>query len=350
MIVSGFIIEMDKGNYLIELENGLYSLGENQGYVEACVEYARNLLDHNMPVIFDINHLSLLIGINRHVLYSYIFGEGDRVYSIITIPKKRGGKRQLSIPCYSLNYIQRWILDNVLSNTQVSDSCMGFTISRSIVTNAKVHLGADVIINVDIKDFFPSINIGQIYQLFRYYGYTKEIAFSFARLCTYDGVLPQGAPTSPCISNLVCLKLDKRLSSFANTYNASYTRYADDLSFSGKGKLEKMLPIIEKIINEEGFKLNHEKTRVLRKGARQEITGIVINDGKLHVSREYKRKLMQEIYYCQKYGYENHQQHVGDDHRFFRDHLYGKAYFIKMIEHDLGKKLIEELDKINWEV
>ena len=95
MIVSGFIIEMDKGNYLIELENGLYSLGENQGYVEACVEYARNLLDHNMPVIFDINHLSLLIGINRHVLYSYIFGEGDRVYSIKTIPKKRGGKRQL---------------------------------------------------------------------------------------------------------------------------------------------------------------------------------------------------------------------------------------------------------------
>jgi len=324
--------------------------GETEENVRICCQYAANLIDHNLPVVFDVKHLSLLLGMSEDKLVGYIWGDESKLYSIREIPKKNGSKRKLTIPCITLKYIQRWILDNILCGMHVSENSTGFTFGRSILTNARMHLGAEVVINLDIRDFFPSVSVQQVYRLFRYYGYTREISYVFAKLCTYQQQLPQGSPTSPCLSNLACLKLDKRLSALAHSYNAVYSRYADDITFSGRGRLEKLLPIVNQILNEEGFYQNDGKLRILRKGQRQEITGLTINEQRVCVPKAYKRKLKQEIYFCQKYGYEEHQKYIGDYHRYYKEHLYGKAYFVYMIEPEVGKKLLLELEKINWEV
>ena len=341
---------MDQYKYLEELKQGLLSKHKSDNEVQACMDYAQNLLSHNMPVIFDANHLALLLGMESKVLHAYIWGKENQLYHRVEMPKKQGGTRSLNVPCFTLKIIQRWILDNVLYRMHVSDQAMGFCVGKSIVTNAQSHVGSTVILNMDIKDFFPSITQSNVYSLFRYYGYTKEISFLLAKLCCCNGQLPQGSPASPVISNIMCLKLDKRLSSLARSIHAVYTRYADDITFSGQGNLEKYIGVISQILADEGFTANTKKTRVLRKHQKQEITGLTINENRVCVPKDYKRKLMQEIYYCQKYGYEDHQRHIGDQHRFYKEHLYGKAYYIYMVEPDLGKKLLAELGKINWEV
>ena len=175
------------------------------------------------------------------------------------------------------------------------------------------------------------------------------MSYLFTRLCTYKDALPQGSPTSPYLSNLVCFKLDIRLSMLAQKYCAKYTRYADDMTFSGLKSIHKLIPIVIEILSDEGFEINSKKTRFTDKTQRQEITGLNINSGEVNVPRSYIRKFEQEIYYCIKYGAQNHQKHIGDHHRFYRDHMYGKAYYIHMIEPLLGKKLVNKLDKVNWE-
>ncbi|MBQ8617346.1 MAG: RNA-directed DNA polymerase [Clostridia bacterium] len=341
---------MNKEEYLQELKNGLAYQGYDSRYIQACFEYAQNLLIHGLPVVFDVHHLSLLLGMTTKQLNAYIFGSGKRLYSTKHISKKDGGVRVLSIPCETLKYIQRWILDNILKRMYISECCKGFVDDCSILDNASCHLGAEVILNMDIKDFFPSISLLQVYRVFRYYGYTQELSYVMAKLCTYRDQLPQGSPASPYLSNIIALKIDKRLMALAESYGAHYTRYADDITISGFGCLEKMIPIISSVISEEGFVVNSKKTRVARKGQRQEVTGLIINSGKACVPKEYKRKIFQEIYYCQKFGVTNHQEHIGDDHRYYKEHLYGKAYYVHMIEPHIGKKMLSELDKVNWEV
>lgn len=165
-----------------------------------------------------------------------------------------------------------------------------------------------------------------------------------AKLCTHNGFLPQGSPASPYITNILCLKMDKRLGGLAKKYDAVYTRYADDITFSGKKGILSLLPIAEKIIQDEGFSLNTQKTP-----QRQEVTGLIINNGTLKIPKEYKRKVRQEIYYCKRYGVYDHQEKTGENHAFYREHLYGKAYFIHMVEPELGEKLLDELDDVKWE-
>lgn len=318
-------------------------------YTDVCVQYASKLLANNLPVIFDFGHLSLLLGIEKEKLSAYIFGGDDLLYKRILIPKKRGGSRELSIPHNSLKYIQRWILDNILNKINVSEYAKGFEKNNSIVDNAAIHLGQECIINMDLKDFFPSIGVERIFKIFYYYGYTKEVSFILAKLCTYRGILPQGSPASPKISNIVCLKLDKRLALLCQKYEANYSRYADDITISGKKGVKKITSIVEKIICDEGFNLNKKKTRISYKHNRQEVTGLNLNSGKVTVSKNYKRTLMQEIYYCQKYGVEEHLKHIKCDKAFYKEHLYGKAFFINMVESEKASRILDELDKIEWE-
>ena len=148
---------MDTKEYLSELEKGLYIEGYDQEYTLACIKYAQNLVNHNFPVVFDFHHLSLLLGMSWESLSCYVFGDIDKVYSTRTIPKRSGGERTLSIPCATLKYIQRWILDNILYIMIVSQYSMAFEKNRSILINAQVHIGSEAILNMDIKDFFPSI-------------------------------------------------------------------------------------------------------------------------------------------------------------------------------------------------
>lgn len=340
---------MDKERYLSELQMAFRNARKSERYISACISYASTLLNEGLPVIFDFKHLALLLGIDPFEFGELFYSIDDFGYHEMEIPKKSGGMRKISVPSVDLKYIQRWILDNILSKIHVSEHANGFVVNRSIVTNATAHIGADCVINLDIKDFFPSISYEQVFYIFKYYGYTKGLSYVMAKLCTHNGFLPQGSPASPCITNILCLKMDKRLGGLAKKYDAVYTRYADDITFSGGKGILSLLPIAEKIIQDEGFSLNAQKTRSALKHQRQEVTGLIINDGTLKIPKEYKRKVRQEIYYCKKYSVYDHQEKTGENYAFYREHLYGKAYFIHMVEPELGEKLLDELDDIKWE-
>lgn len=339
---------MEKETYLKELEKEIKRNKLGQKYARICVSYAKRLLDSSLPVIFDIDHLCLLIGIKKADLTKFIYAD-HCFYTQFQIPKKSGGKRELDVPSADLKYIQRWILDNILSNMHVSEFATGFYDNRSILDNAKRHTGQSYVINMDLKDFFPSISFNKVFMIFKYYGYTKEVSFVLSKLCTFNYHLPQGSPASPYLSNISCLKLDARLSALAQLYHANYSRYADDITFSGTDEIVGIINLSKKIINEEGFIVNDKKTRIAYSHQKQEVTGLIVNNDTVRVDKRYKRKLYQELYYCEKYGVADHMQRINCNKAFFKEHLYGKAYFVNMVEPDEGKKLFEILERIQWD-
>lgn len=339
---------MDKERYLEELTKEIRKAGYKKLYTSKCLKYAERLLDNKLPVIFDTKHLSLLIGIEPSNLTKMVFA-AEKHYNQIRIPKKAGGYRELDIPSYDLKYIQHWILDNILYHIPVSDYAYGFLPNKSIVDNAKIHLGKHCVVNMDIKDFFPSISFDRVFRIFDYYGYTKEISFVLSKLCTYQGKLPQGSPASPYISNIACKKLDARLSALAKAYEADYSRYADDITFSGTNDIKKIEVPSTSIINDEGLELNEKKTHISYPHERQEVTGLVVNGDHVSIPREYKRSLQQELYYCMKYGVEDHMKRIGCGKAFYKEHLYGKIYFIKMVEPIVAEKYFKLANQINWD-
>lgn len=206
---------------------------------------------------------------------------------------------------------------------------LDFAKKKSIVDNAKAHVNNTCLINMDIKDFFTSIKFYEVYKIFKYYGYTKEISFALTKLCTFQGKLPQGSPTSPVLSNIVCLKLDKRLSLLAKKYNATYTRYADDITFSGGSGIEKVKEICEKILHDEQFEVNMAKTRISYHHERQEVTGLIVNNGQISINRKYKREIYKNLYYCKKYGVNNHLDMIKSNNYFTKNICMEKRILLK---------------------
>jgi retron-type reverse transcriptase len=201
-----------KKTYIKRLEKALNERKKCNNEIIACINYAKMLLSNDLPVIFDFEHLSSLLGIDKAELSGIIYSNEMGMYNNIKIPKKSKGYRMISIPTINIKYIQKWLLKKVLNNIKVSKYAYGFEENKSIVSNATVHLKQECIINMYLKDFFPSIDIERIFMIFYYYGYTKEISYILSKICTYGGTLPQGASTSPKLSNICCIKLDKRLS------------------------------------------------------------------------------------------------------------------------------------------
>ncbi len=339
---------MSNDNYLKSLENLILESGYNKYYVAKCLRYANRLIDNRLPVVFDIKHLALLIGMSASDLAKILFAE-ERFYTTGKIPKKSGGHRELDMPAAELKYIQRWILDNIIEKIQISEYAIGFCKSKSILDNAKIHINKHCIVNMDIKNFFPTITYEQVFRMFLYFGYTREVSFTLAKLCTYNGRLPQGSPASPYLSNIICLKLDARLSALAKKYEADYSRYADDITFSGKNDIKSIVKAAISIIQDEGFIVNDKKTRILYPHQRQEVTGLLVNGDKIRVCKKYKRELYQELYYCSKYGVENHLQKIGCNKSFYKEHVYGKIYFVNMVEPDEAKKMFAIAKNIQWD-
>jgi RNA-directed DNA polymerase len=222
-------------------------------------------------------------------------------YTRFVIPKRGGGERAIWAPMPKLKAAQHWVLRNVAEKLPVHGAAHGFLPGRSIVTNAAVHTDARVVVKMDVKDFFPTVTLARVRGVFRKAGYRKPVATLLALLCTeaprevvdQDGrtyyvalgprCLPQGAPTSPALTNTLCLRLDRRLAGLAKRFGWRYTRYADDLTFSlpsghsGPPKLGALIGCVRRIVEAEGFAVHPEKTRVSRRGGRQKVTGLVVN-------------------------------------------------------------------------
>ncbi len=245
-------------------------------------------------------------------------------YRRFQIPKKTGGVRIISAPMRRLKLLQRWLLDQVLSRVAVHECAHGFREGRSIVSNARPHVGAHVVVNLDLKDFFPTVTLPRIRGVFRSLGYGELAATIFALVASepdtfrveLDGAqydvaqgprrLPQGAPTSPAITNVLCRRLDRRLFHAAKKLGFAYSRYADDLTFSSTAKTSdkvtgQLLKQVRFIVAAEGFVPHPDKTRVLRQGRQQEVTGVVVND-KLGVDRATLRRFRALLHALDKDG------------------------------------------------
>jgi RNA-directed DNA polymerase len=286
-------------------------------------------------------------------------------YVNFTVPKKSGGTRTLSAPHRSLAGAQRWILREIVARLPVEAPAQGFVAGCSIVTNASPHCRRTIVVNMDLEGFFPSIGFARVRSVFHRAGYSPAVATILGLLCTecprraviYDGVgyhvatgprgLPQGACTSPGLSNQVARRLDKRLAGLAAKLELTYTRYADDLTFSGgdslEGRVGYLMARIRHITRDEGFTVNEGKTRVLRQGTAQTVTGLVVND-RPGVCRAEVRRLRAILHRARTQGLEK-QNTEGRPH--FSAWLRGKIAFVAMVRPETGAKLRSELEALS---
>ena len=257
------------------------------------IEYKNNfksfkiLKSQKIPYIYDVNHFcSLSSSSSKQV--NYFLLKKEKAYVTFNLPKKAGGFREINAPSKYMKSIQRWILDKILYKMDVGDYVHGFVPKRSIFTNASVHVSQNLVLGIDIKDFFPSIGFDSIFSIFKSVGYTQKTAHFLADICTYQGKLPQGAPTSPMLANLVIGRLDIIIDNYCRRRNFKYSRYADDITISGSHKLPMHIQKIIAIIEVSGFAVNEEKTRLHSRGSRQKVTGLVVND-KVSIGRSRKK-------------------------------------------------------------
>lgn len=251
-----------------------------------------------LPVIQSLDDFSAVTHISKYTIYQ-LSNHSDKYYKTYDIPKKSGGKRTICQPSRKLKGLQSWILVTILNKIQVSQSCKGFRKGSSTLDNAIPHVGANTILNLDIKNFFPTVTSKQVFNIFRKIGYNNLIATVFTNICTYEGRLPQGSPCSPMLANLSAWTLDLRIQGYVGKRGISYTRYADDLSFSGLNpfKVLKIIPMIKTIIASENFKVNHKKTRVASSARAKTVTGLIINEDSVGIGKQKYKDLRAKIHH-----------------------------------------------------
>jgi RNA-directed DNA polymerase len=190
-------------------------------------ESFKKLSRRKLPYFCNIDHFCNRLNISSRQI-RYFLSKKEKFYRTLEVPKKSGGIREINAPKDEIKIVQRWILNNILYKLKVSDHAHGFVPERTMYTNSIAHVNKNFVLGVDLKDFFPNIKFNSVEQIFKSVGYTSRIAKDFANICTFHGKLPQGAPTSPMLSNLVSLNLDKDISKYCTQSNLEYTRYADD--------------------------------------------------------------------------------------------------------------------------
>lgn len=323
---------------------------------------------NGLPVITKLADLRKLLDIRSPRQLGWFLLSSDREngpYTTFTIPKRDGQPRVICAPKPQLRWLQRQILDRILAKIPAHDAAHGFLEGRSIVTNAEHHVGAELVVKFDLQDFFPTIHYFRVLGLFARLGYTvdnarfgtedssRQVAPTLARLCCYTpdptewgkAALPQGAPTSPAISNLVCRRLDARLSGLATRNNGVYTRYADDLTFSfrkAKGvNLGRFRWWVDQVCHQEGFLINQKKFHVIRDSQRQLVTGIVVNE-ELRVPREERRRFRAILHNCRTKGIESQAR----DHPSFTEYLRGFASYVHMVHPEEGAELLQQVEEL----
>jgi RNA-directed DNA polymerase len=289
--------------------------------------------DSSFPLIFDLSHLSLLLGINKQVL-SNIINSTDNFYRKFKIAKRIGGEREIASPYPVLKHIQRWILQNILEKIYINECATGFIKKKSILENVNPHLAAPCVLKLDLLNFFPSINLNRVFAIFKRCGYSKKISYFLSKICCLDDSLPQGACTSPYIANIVAKKLDSRLFGLANKFELSYTRYADDLTISGKELPWKIKDYITLIIREEGFFINESKTRLIKGNSKKIVTGISISAKEPKLPRKYKHKLRHEAFVILNMPIEEYKNRVLVLDPVNIERIIGKYQFWFFIEKD----------------
>jgi len=327
--------------------------------------------DNALPVLPNVTALAGALELSVSRLRWLVFHrevDSGTHYHRWHVPKRDGGLRLISAPKPQLKAAQRWIARNITEHLPVHGAAHGFVPGRSTVTNAAVHTGARVVIKLDLKDFYPTITQPRVKGLLRKAGYGEQVATVLSMLCTEaprevielrgqprhvaigPRSLPQGAPTSPSITNALCLRLDRRMQGLGRTMGFRYSRYADDLTFSWHDDAEapvgKLLFRVRSIITSEGFTVHPSKTRIMRSGRRQKVTGLVVNTTGTEgsdapapgprVPRALRRKLRAAL----------HNRARGKGGPESLDHLHGFAAYVHMTDPAHGRPLLQQVQAL----
>lgn len=329
-------------------------------------ERERRLKNFELPELETFEALCEALGVTIPELRWFCYHrEAARTlhYRTFQIPKKTGGMRDIWAPLPRLKALQKWVQLNIVERLPIHGVSHGFVPGRSIYSNAIEHLDSQVVVSMDLADFFPSFTFPRVKGIFRKAGYLEGIAVLLALICTEaprevvtvrgttyyvatgPRCLPQGSPASPAITNVGCMRLDKRLHGLARKYGFRYTRYADDLTFSypDSDKVMKVGPLIKavsRIVEDEGFKVRKDKTSVMRKHRAQKVTGLVVNGSSdARATKDVKRLIRAGIHNL-KQGKEP------GEGELTRDQLQGLAAFVNMSDPEIGRRYLDQLEEL----
>ena len=352
-----------KSKHIVHLGEGIYWSDDSSEDQWNTPNANKRLLANQLPVITKVPQLCEALNLTVSELRRLCYQREASTYSHYTrfeIPKRSGGMRAIWAPLPTLKQAQHWILHEILERLVVHGAAHGFLSGRSIATNAAEHSNSQLLVKLDIENFFPSISWKRVKGVFRKAGYPEQIATLLALLCTEapreivqdngktyyvalaERCLPQGAPTSPALTNALCLRLDRRITGFADKTGWRYTRYADDLTFSfaadnsQEADISRLLGTVKRILGEEGFNVNVKKTHVIRQHQAQQVTGLIVNGTQApRVSRNLKRQMRAALH--------NLQQGKGLKEGESLNRLKGYAAYIAMTERELGKTMLAQL-------
>ncbi len=325
------------------------------------------LSNSELPVISSFEELASLLRINTTQLKWLTFSR-EKVttdhYNRFKIPKRSGGERFISSPKPKLRKAQKWVLKTILNKIPINSVAMAFRPKLSIVDNAQFHIDSKIVIRIDLKDFFSSITFHRIRGLFESTGYNQGVATVLALLCSdtnkeiiVEGStkyylskgsrsLPQGACTSPALANIISRNLDNRLRKYSEKAGWIYSRYADDLIFSTKeesASAHRLIRAVEMIIDNEGFKVNTNKTRIMRSPSRQTVTGLLVNN-EVRLSKKDLRRLRAFLHRCSKKGIEAVSQDIGKDAKSVAK---GNIAYVQMVSPSIAEKILKKNQWIN---
>lgn len=335
---------------------------------------------YGLPLLKTPDDLAAWLGVpfGRLAWLTHRWQDGFRAESIAKshyhyqwVPKRSGGRRLIEAPKRQLKAVQLKILREILDKVPAHPHAHGFCAGRSVLTNARVHQGRRILLKLDLENFYPNVRYSRVVAIFRSLGFSREVALWLARLTTsalpwdadtrlqhprhardpayHHRHLPQGAPTSPALANLSAYGLDVRLSGLARKFDAAYTRYADDLTFSGSrrfaGALRDFIPLVEQIVRDERFIVHkHHKRRVLRNNQRQIVTGVVVNSHP-NIARDEFDRLKAILTNCIRHGPASQNQ---EQHERFAEHLRGRVAYVTQLNPRRGGKLLALYQRIDW--
>lgn len=312
--------------------------------IEGYIRFVESCERRGLPPIFEERHLAHLIGIPYSEL-AYFFSAAPGRYRTFTIPKRRGGRREINVPSPILLAIQQWILRTILYKLAMSEFAHGGVPGRSILSNARAHLGAKAVLRIDLKQFFDTVELPLGIRIFESAGYSPKVSRSLALLCFENGRLPQGAATSSTLANLAAISLDNRLSQLADTFGLTYTRYVDDLTFSGRWIGPSFIRAVEGVVEQCRFTVNAEKTQLARGKSPKFVTGLSVGGDRLKIPRAFKREVRNQAFQITRRGVQIHLQATGSTDPLIIEKVLGKLAFWLQVEPDsaAARKLFEDL-------
>jgi RNA-directed DNA polymerase len=353
--------------------------GASQDVTEATLAQAHAVQAKGLPAIISLRHLAALAAVPYKTLRAFVDRRGEP-YRAFRIRKRKGGYRNIAVPCPALLRCQQWINGAVLQRVPSSRHSYAYD-GRSPQHCAEQHLGCTWLLRMDVRRFFESISERQVYHVFFGLGYEPLVAHELARLTTrvyaedavryrcrrwrsragYKihvhpamGHLPQGAATSPRLSNLVCREMDVEVAKRAGDYGAVYTRYADDMHFSALegGSRARLLALsceVSKVMGAFGMRSNASKLYIAGPGARRLVLGFLVDGVRVRVPLEVRRRLFLELYHLRKRGPVEHVRRLGFESPLgYRAHLQGRIWYYGRVEDSIRVGAQAEFDSVIW--